>query len=98
MNKLEQLETVKKICAPGKGILAADESTSTIGKRFSSINIENTQDNRIAYRDLLFTTPNLNKHIINSLSKLFKLPLALPSRGISRPLLTNISTHFSLFF
>jgi fructose-bisphosphate aldolase, class I len=63
MNKLEQLETVKKICAPGKGILAADESTSTIGKRFSSINIENTQDNRIAYRDLLFTTPNLNKHI-----------------------------------
>ena len=63
MNKTEQLETVKKICTPGKGILAADESTGTIGKRFSSINVENTRDNRTAYRDLLFTTPNLKDHI-----------------------------------
>ena len=53
MNKQEQLETVRKICTPGKGILAADESTGTIGKRFSSINVENTCDNRFAYRDLL---------------------------------------------
>ena len=63
MNKQEQLETVRKICTPGKGILAADESTGTIGKRFSSINVENTRDNRFAYRNLLFTTPNLNEHI-----------------------------------
>ena len=37
MNKRELLDTIRKICAPGKGILAADESTGTIGKRFDSI-------------------------------------------------------------
>jgi fructose-bisphosphate aldolase class I len=42
------------IVAPGKGILAADESTATIGKRLSSINVENNEDNRRAYRQLLF--------------------------------------------
>ena len=63
MNKKEQLETVSKICAPGKGILAADESTGTIGKRFDSIDVENTLQNRYKYRNLLFTTPNINKHI-----------------------------------
>jgi len=63
MNKAELLDTIRKICAPGKGILAADESTGTIGKRFDSIKLKNTHDNRITYRDLLFTAPNLNKHI-----------------------------------
>ena len=63
MNKAELLDTIRRICAPGKGILAADESTGTIGKRFDSIKLENTHDNRITYRDLLFTAPNLNKHI-----------------------------------
>jgi fructose-bisphosphate aldolase class I len=63
MNKAELLDTIRKICAPGKGILAADESTGTIGKRFDSIKLENTHENRIAYRELLFTTPNLNKYI-----------------------------------
>ena len=47
----------------GKGILAADESTGTIGKRFASINVENTHENRQAYRELLFTTPGLEQHI-----------------------------------
>ena len=68
MNKLEQLETVRKICTPGKGILAADESTGTIGKRFASINVDNTRDNRFAYRDLLFTTPKLNNHVSGVIS------------------------------
>ena len=63
MNKAELLDTIRKICAPGKGILAADESTGTIGKRFDSIKLQNTHENRIAYRELLFTAPNLNKHI-----------------------------------
>lgn len=63
MNKAELLDTIRKICAPGKGILAADESTGTIGKRFDSIKLQNTHENRIAYREMLFTTPNLNKHI-----------------------------------
>ena len=39
MNKAELLDTIRKICAPGKGILAADESTGTIGKRFDSIKL-----------------------------------------------------------
>jgi len=44
------------IVAPGKGILAADESTGTIGKRFQSINLENSEENRRKYRQLLFST------------------------------------------
>jgi len=63
MNKTEQLETVRKICSHGKGILAADESNGTIGKRFDTINIDNTLENRIKYRNLLFTTPDLNEDI-----------------------------------
>ena len=63
MNTEELKETIRKICAPMKGILAADESTGTIGKRFDSIHLENTHENRIAYRDLLFTTPDLRSHI-----------------------------------
>lgn len=47
--------TARAIVAPGKGILAADESTGTIGKRFASINVENNEENRRAYRELLFT-------------------------------------------
>ncbi|KAL0362962.1 UNVERIFIED_CONTAM: Fructose-bisphosphate aldolase 5, cytosolic [Sesamum calycinum] len=43
---------------PGKGILAADESTGTIGKRLASINVENIESNRQALRELLFTSPS----------------------------------------
>jgi fructose-bisphosphate aldolase class I len=49
-------ETARALVAPGKGILAADESTGTIKKRFDSIGIESTEETRRAYRDLLFTT------------------------------------------
>lgn len=52
----ELIQTAKYIATPGKGILAADESTGTIGKRLSSINVENTEPNRQALRELLFTT------------------------------------------
>src|SRR5262245_11635757 len=48
--------TARALVAPGKGILAADESHGTIEKRFKSINVQNTEDNRRAYRDMLFTT------------------------------------------
>ena len=51
------------MAAPGKGILAADESTGTIGKRFEGINVENTEENRRAYRDMLFLTRGLGDHI-----------------------------------
>lgn len=52
----ELKQTAEAIVASGKGILAADESTSTLGKRFSKINLENTEENRRKYRQLLFTT------------------------------------------
>ena len=42
--------------AKGKGLLAADESTTTIGKRFDAIGVDNTEDNRRDYRELLFRT------------------------------------------
>jgi fructose-bisphosphate aldolase class I len=48
--------TARALVAPGRGILAADESSGTIKKRFDSIGVESTEDNRRAYRDLLFTT------------------------------------------
>lgn len=47
----------------GKGILAADESTATTGKRFAGIGVDNTEDNRRAYRELLFTAPEMEKYI-----------------------------------
>jgi len=53
----------KAMVAPGRGILAADESTGTIGKRFDSINVENIEENRRAYRDMLFTTKGIGDHI-----------------------------------
>ena len=53
----------KAMVAPGKGILAADESTGTIGKRFDSINVENIEENRRAYRDMLFSTKGIGDHI-----------------------------------
>jgi fructose-bisphosphate aldolase class I len=55
--------TARALVAPGKGILAADESTGTIKKRFDTIGVENTEENRRAYRDLLFTTEGIGDHI-----------------------------------
>ena len=51
----ELVRTAESIVASGKGILAADESTGTIAKRFADIGVENTEENRRAYRELLFT-------------------------------------------
>jgi fructose-bisphosphate aldolase class I len=55
--------TATALVAPGKGILAADESTGTIKKRFDAIGVESTEDTRRAYRQMLFTTPELGEHI-----------------------------------
>jgi len=55
--------TARAIVAEGKGILAADESTSTIKKRFDSISVESTEENRRAYRELLFTTEGAEEFI-----------------------------------
>lgn len=59
----ELIATAAYIATPGKGILAADESTGTIGKRLASINVENVETNRRALRQLLFTTPGALDHI-----------------------------------
>jgi fructose-bisphosphate aldolase class I len=56
-------ETAQALVAPGKGILAADESTSTVGKRFAAVGIPSTPDTRRAYREMLFTTPGLSEDI-----------------------------------
>ncbi len=56
-------ETARALVAEGKGILAADESDSTIKKRFDSIDLESTEENRRAYRDMLFTTPGVEEYI-----------------------------------
>ncbi len=51
------------LVSPGKGILAADESSPTIEKRFKSIQVPSTEENRLAYRQLLFSAPDLGRHI-----------------------------------
>ena len=60
---LEQV--AQAMVAPGKGILAADESTGTIGKRFEGIKTENTEDNRRAYREMLFRSSEAMKSYIS---------------------------------
>jgi fructose-bisphosphate aldolase, class I len=56
-------ETARALVADNKGILAADESSGTIKKRFDSIELESTEENRRAYRDMLFTTPGLEESV-----------------------------------
>ncbi|MEE8308612.1 MAG: class I fructose-bisphosphate aldolase [Gammaproteobacteria bacterium] len=63
MSQEEIIAVANAIVAPGKGILAADESTGTIEKRLSSINVECTEDNRRDYRELLFRTTGIGDHI-----------------------------------
>jgi fructose-bisphosphate aldolase class I len=59
----ELAKVAQAMVARGKGILAADESSGTIEKRFKSINLESTEENRRAYRDLLFTAKGIGNHI-----------------------------------
>ena len=60
----EQLElTARALVAPERGILAADESTGTIKKRFDTIGVESTEETRRAYRELLFTTPGFGDYV-----------------------------------
>ena len=63
MNTEGLFSVAKALVAPGKGILAADESMGTIGKRFAKLQIPSTEDNRRAYRNLLFTTPGVEAYV-----------------------------------
>lgn len=61
---IDQLpEIAEAMVARGKGIIAIDESNATIKKRFDSVGVENTEENRRAYREMLLTTPGLGEHI-----------------------------------
>jgi fructose-bisphosphate aldolase class I len=66
-NSMDSLSTLKNtasaLVAKGKGILAADESTPTIKKRFDSIDVESTEELRRVYREMLFTTPEVEAYI-----------------------------------
>ena len=64
LKKQDELrENANKLAARGKGLLAVDESTPTIGKRLEGINVENTEENRQAYRGMLFTADGLGDYI-----------------------------------
>ena len=60
---MELNNIAKKMCAKGKGILAADESTGTIAKRFKSINVENIEKNRLGFRQTLFNSSAMKDYI-----------------------------------
>ncbi|MGB2953166.1 MAG: class I fructose-bisphosphate aldolase [Gaiellaceae bacterium] len=62
-NIQELEETARALVAQGKGILAADESEGTITKRFEQVGVESTEENRRAYREMLFTTPGAEEFI-----------------------------------
>jgi fructose-bisphosphate aldolase class I len=59
----ELAATIQKLTAPGKGILAADESMPTITKRFTAVGIESTDETRRAYRNLLFAAPDADRYL-----------------------------------
>lgn len=64
MNAQERLrQTIAQLVRPGKGILAADESLPTIGKRFAAAGVDNTEDNRRAYRASMLTLPGLGEFL-----------------------------------
>ena len=63
MNRSVLVSVARQLVTEGKGILAADESHPTIKKRFDIIGVDSTEENRRAYRQLLFTTPDVEKHI-----------------------------------
>lgn len=59
----ELIETAQKICTPGKGILAADESPGSVDKKFKPLGLENNEENRRRYREMLLLSPGIEKYI-----------------------------------
>ncbi len=78
----------RRLVAPGKGVLAADESTPTIGKRFERYSIPNTEGNRGSYRDLLFTTPGIEPFI----SGVILFDETFRQKGLDGTLFTDLLT------
>ena len=89
----ELVETATKMVAAGKGLLACDESTGTVGKRLESIGLKNTEENRQTWRNLLFTTPDLQKYIsVRAPSSLVHCAAA-PKPVSPRPATHQHATH-----
>ena len=97
-------DVAEAMTASGKGILAADESTETIGKRLDQINTESTEQTRNAYRDLLFTADGLDQYISgvimydetfhqSSLSGSVVYPEYLASKGIIPGIKVDAGAH-----
>ena len=63
MSGSDLAKIAKRMVAPGKGVLAADESSGTIKKRLDGVGVESTEENRRAYRELLFTTEGIEEYI-----------------------------------
>src|SRR6187399_759154 len=63
MNRSDLESIARAMVAKGKGILAADESSGTIKKRFDTIKLESTEEARRTYREMLFTTPKIADYI-----------------------------------
>lgn len=63
MTTESMIETARALVAPGKGILAADESAPTMAKRLATIGLESTEERRRSYREILVTTEGLGEHI-----------------------------------
>jgi len=77
--------TIDDLVIAGKGILAADESTGTITKRFTSVNVESSEDTRLTYRHMLFSTQNLSDYISGVI--LYEETLGQSANGLSLPAL-----------
>jgi len=92
MSAHDLAETAQAMVAPGKGILAADESTGTMSKRLEAIGVTSSSEIRRSYRDMLLTTPGLDQHVSGvilydetirqTLGDGTPFPKALEARGI----------------
>jgi fructose-bisphosphate aldolase class I len=90
MNTVAMEATAIELVAPGKGILAADESGPTIEKRLQSVGVTSTEETRRAYRELLFTTPGLGAFVSGVI--LFDETIRQTTAG-GKPLIDGLVGH-----
>lgn len=103
MDRHTLISTARELVSEGKGILAADESSGTIKRRLDSIDVESTEENRRAYRELLFTAPGIEAYISGiimfdetirqSTQDGTSFPTLLTQRGIIPGIKVDKSTH-----
>ncbi len=82
---MEELRKVaQSLVAEGKGLLAADWGVTSIGKRFEKIGVENSEDNRRRYREMLFSTPGLGEYV-SGVIEFEETVKQISAEGISLP-------------